>query len=160
MSGLDQDQFLQYVMRPALDELGENLNSLAAERLLMGTALQESGLVYLRQLGAGPALGIYQMEPATHEDIWDNFLKYHTPLLLQVGSRFTAKPERLIWDLKYATKMARLHYYRVKEALPEAGDVAGMAAYWKRYYNTPAGKGTEEEFVKNWEKSLDNRPDP
>lgn len=35
-----------------------------AENLLMGTAAQESALgEYIRQLGNGPALGIFQMEP-------------------------------------------------------------------------------------------------
>ncbi len=152
MSGLDRGQFLHYVIRPALEELGGCLNSPAAEELLLGTAIQESGLTYLHQLGGGPALGIYQMEPATHEDIWANFLRYRTGLVHQISSHFAARSERMVWDLKYATKMARIHYYRVAEALPLCNDIPGMATYWKRYYNTPAGKGMAEEFVANWNK--------
>jgi hypothetical protein len=49
--------------------------------LLLGTALTESGdMHYLHQLGNGPALGVYQMEPTTHEDIYDNYLKYKKEL--------------------------------------------------------------------------------
>ena len=58
-----------------------NLHSQAAEDLVMGTIAQESRMgTYIRQLGNGPALGISQMEPATHNDIWNNFLAYKEPL--------------------------------------------------------------------------------
>ena len=41
-----------------------------------GTAAVESRMgTYLRQIG-GPALGIWQVEPATHLDCWDNWLDY------------------------------------------------------------------------------------
>ena len=46
----------------------------------MGTITQESRATYVKQLGNGPALGLAQMEPATHDDIWINFLKYKTAL--------------------------------------------------------------------------------
>ena len=36
-------------------------------------------------------------------------------------------------------------------ALPDADNVAELAHYWKLYYNTPEGKGTVEEFIKNYE---------
>ena len=51
------------VIRPALRAL--DLWSPAAEDLVLGTAAQESGLAYLRQIGGGPALGLWQIEPAT-----------------------------------------------------------------------------------------------
>jgi hypothetical protein len=35
-----------------------------------------------------------------------------------------------------------------------ANDIAGMARYWKRYYNTVHGKGTEAEFIKNYEELI------
>jgi hypothetical protein len=43
--------------------------------------------------------------------------------------------------------MCRVHYLRVKEALPTENDAAGMASYWKRYYNTVLGKGTIEQAL-------------
>ncbi len=155
MSGLDREQFVEHIIRPALAELaigGENLHSPAAEQLLLGTALQESGLTYLKQIGGGPALGVYQMEPATHDDIWDHFLRFNTFIKLKVGSRLVFPSERLIWDLNYATKMARIHYYRVKDKLPAHGDIQHMAEYWKKYYNTPAGRGTVTDFKIAWNK--------
>lgn len=151
MTGLSQADFLSCVIYPALDELGPKFNSVAARNLLFGTAIQESGLTYLKQLGGGPALGLYQMEPATHDDIWKNFLSARRTIRGSLGTAFNRPdPERMVWDLKYATQMARLHYWRVKEPLPHYNDIPGMARYWKKYYNTPAGAGTEEEFIENW----------
>jgi hypothetical protein len=71
---IDPRQFRALIVRPALESI--NLWSQQAEDLVMGTAAQESRLIYLRQLGNGPALGLFQMEPATHNDIWVNFLRW------------------------------------------------------------------------------------
>lgn len=51
----------------------------------------------------------------------------------------------LQFDLKYQIIMARIHYRRVKAALPT--DVAGQAQYWKDHYNTKLGKGTPEKYI-------------
>ena len=71
-------EFLEQVIRPALQAI--DLDSLAAEQLLLATALQESDLRNTVQMGGGPALGYFQMEPATHDDIWANFLRYRGAL--------------------------------------------------------------------------------
>lgn len=130
----------------------------------MGTIAQESHLgTYLKQLGTGPALGICQMEPATHRDIWNNYLKYNSSLsalmwtLALDNGMFTSNGShphetQLIGNLYYSIAMCRIHYLRIKAPLPKAGDVAGYAAYWKKYYNTPLGKGTEAEFIANYQK--------
>lgn len=139
------------IVRPVLVELG--LHSDAAEALLLGTAVQESGLVWLRQLGGGPALGIYQMEPATHDDIWANYLAYRDELADKVARLAAPWPDRhrqLVTNLAYATAMARIHYRRVPAALPAAGDVDGLAAYWKNHYNTAQGAGTVAEFAEKY----------
>jgi hypothetical protein len=142
------------VIRPAIRAI--ELWSESAENLLMGTAAQESQMgTYVRQLGGGPALGIFQMEPATHDDIWKNYLRYQPYLRELLMMHFvpaTTEPKAsdLISNLGYAAAMCRVHYRRVLEKLPAADDVAGMARYWKKYFNTPKGKGTEEEFLKNY----------
>ena len=64
--GLNLDHFRADVIQPTLAHLdgddAPRFQGLAAENLLLGTALVESGLHYLHQLGGGPALGIYQIE--------------------------------------------------------------------------------------------------
>ena len=56
----------------------------------------------------------------------------------------------LCTDLAYATAMARIHYLRVQEPLPTANDISALAAYYKKYYNTPNGAATEQQFIDNF----------
>ena len=126
----------------------------SAVNLLLGTAAQESLLgTYIRQVG-GPALGIYQMEPATHMDLWANWINYREFVyrgLMKLGPEFERPTNnRLVYDLRYATVMARLHYYRRPEPLPEGDDVHGLALYWKDHYNTSLGAGSVHEFEQNY----------
>lgn len=151
---LDISQFREYIIRPALTVI--NAQSVAAEELVLGTALQESRLIYIKQLGNGPAMGVFQMEPATHDDIWNNYLAYQDELRADVmtlaapnGGDHPSANE-MIGNLWYACAMCRVHYRRVADPLPQAGDVPGMASYWKEHYNTHLGAGTEEEYEENW----------
>ena len=154
---IDKTQLESLIVRVTTD-IG--LCSEAATQLLLGTAAQESQMgTYLRQLGGGPALGIFQMEPATHDDIWGNYLAYHGELKKKVeryvswrsiGGSCSDCAEELEWNLAYAVAMARVHYQRVPQPLPSPEDLAGLAGYWKSFYNTPAGKGTVGEFLENY----------
>lgn len=147
-------QFRELVVRPTLEHL--DLWSKAAENLLVGTAIQESGLKFLKQKGNGPALGVFQIEPDTHTDVWVNYLNNRAGQgeLGRVIAHDFPRPNdyhgSLVWDMAYATVIARVIYLRRPEPLPNADDVPGLAAYWKQWYNTPLGKGTEEEFIKNY----------
>lgn len=53
-------------------------------------------------------------------------------------------------NLAYATAVCRLQLYRARPPLPAADDVAGLAAYWKRFWNTAKGRGTEEQFIAHY----------
>lgn len=131
-----------------------DLHSEAAENLLMGTAAQESALgEYIRQLGNGPALGIFQMEPVTFKDIVQNYLQYKpelAKLVMAVSGVNALRSEYLEYNLALAICMCRVHYLRVSEKMPD--NLTGWAKYWKEYYNTHLGKGTEEEFIRNFKK--------
>lgn len=145
--------FRKTVIKPTLTAL--NLGGNAAEELLLGTAVQESlNFTYREQVGGGPAVSYYQMEPATHDDIWENFLNYRETLAEQVRSLLTSSEADKIEELRdndrYATAMARIHYLRVAESIPRAGDVRAQANYWKKYYNTPLGKGLPSEYITKW----------
>ena len=117
--------------------------------LLVGTYLYESsrtGTTYLKQLGAGPALGIYQMEPATHRWLRDEFLR-RVRLRTRLNPLVEGTAGKMVYDLEYATRMARLRYWFVKDALPPPGDAAALGWYYKAHYNTPAGAGSAEEWT-------------
>lgn len=153
----------ELVIRPTL--LDFELWSESAENLLLGTAAQESQMGYFLkqnlqgQDGKGKALGIYQMEPPTHMDLWLNFLTYKKGLIRKIGSMFAYRgihppATEMIHNIKYATIMCRLHYLRVKDPLPDSQDILGLAKYWKKSYNTSQGKGTEEEFIENYNRYI------
>ena len=124
-----------------------------AVTLLMGTAAQESRLGhYIAQI-QGPALGIFQMEPATEDDIWKNYIEYRPDIqrLIDYLAPNDGLHNQLISNLSYATAMARLAYWRQNFDWPE--DLMDIPAYgriWKKFYNTPQGKGTVDEFVENY----------
>lgn len=141
------------IIRPVLQTL--DLYSEAAVQLLLGTAIQESGLIYRRQFGDGPALGLWQMEPATHDDCWSNYLSYRPVLahkVLTAGKLLEMPPAvELQANDAYACAMARIKYLRVPEALPIG--LHGQAAYWLTYYNA-GGKGSVQQYLDNWQRIM------
>lgn len=151
------DQFRTFIIRPALIMI--NLWSVAAEDLVLGTAVHESGgLKYFEQITGkddtklGPALGFFQIEVPTHDDLWRNFLNVPSRWMLRqnlvklMTSEESAR--QLMTNLSYAAAIARLIYYRRPEALPAEGDIDGYAAMWKLAYNTKAGKGRPEQWAR------------
>ncbi len=147
---LDISQFRQYVIVPSLSLL--QLYSKDAEELLVFTCATESdGGTLLHQIN-GPAVGIYQCEPNTHNDLWRNFIIHRNDFITQLAMNFAIPSipdaNKLVTDLMYATAICRLHYYRVKERLPSADDVDAMWTYYKKYYNTPKGKATKDRAIK------------
>lgn len=133
-----------------------DLHSESAENLLMGTVAQESALgEYIRQLDNGPALGIFQMEPATFRDIVQNYLQYKpelAKLVMSVSGVNALRSEYLEYNLALSICMCRVHYLRVSEKMPD--NLTGWAKYWKEYYNTRLGKGMEEEFIRNFKQHV------
>ena len=150
MTGLCVAQFKRAIVSPALTHIG--LDGDAAVNLLTGTALVESGLTYVAQVvagGTGPARGLWQMEPFTHDDIWVTFLSDARlaslrGAVLDLLSRWPSRVAQLPGNLPYACAMARLKYYRAPEVLPAADDAAGQCRYWKSNYNTSLGAGTAD----------------
>jgi hypothetical protein len=141
--------FNNHIIIPALKAIGAC--SKAAERLVLGTALVESRLESVRQIGGGPALGYFQMEPDTHDDIWVNFLTAQSRALVKSGlcllTNRAGNSRELEVNPFYAAAMCRIHYLRKKQPLPDASDLTGMARYWKYHYNTLHGKGKEADFL-------------
>lgn len=153
------------VVRPALQHVG--LWSYSAETLVLGTGLVESRYRWVRQIGGGPALGCWQMEPATHRSLWLDLMPGRIELAKAtiglIGQSLywrstpsdwerlarVAEPElvayrgaesvaEMFW---YAAAMARIRYLWDPHRLPDPFDVEGMAATWVRVYNA-GGAGT------------------
>lgn len=150
---LNVRQFRNYVLKPTLQRL--NMDGKGAEALLLGTAAVESKFHYLKQNG-GPALGIFQIEPITLWDIVDRWLAPQRDLRESCKVAFGFDPcelelltlERLcVGHLGFAVGLARFKYRMDPNPIPLAEDLPGLAAYWKRVYNTHLGAGTPEKFI-------------
>lgn len=148
---LNKDSFKQKIEQ-VLHEM--NAYSEEAVQLLLGTCAQESAFgTYRKQLGGGPALGVFQMEPATFNDIKENYLKYKPALeskIMLLSNVTELKADDLVENDALAICMARTHYMRVRAGIP--ANLQGQAEYWKKYYNTPLGKGKVEEYIANYNK--------
>jgi hypothetical protein len=126
------------------------LYSADAEELLMATCANESNLGrYRTQAKGGPGKGIFQIETSDFNDIWTNYLKYHTDLAAKVkalnyDTQGTA--EDLVNNDRYSIAMCRVHYLRSPGNLPAANDLDAIWAYYKRFYNTPGGAAVEGIF--------------
>lgn len=146
---MDKAQLRDLISR-VLESAG--LYSKSAVELLMLTAAVESNLgQYIKQKGGGPALGIFQMEPTTYLDIWNNYFKYGKCKNIR-DMYYEHGSANIEWDLRHAILMARVHYLRVKEPLPEYTDEVALAGYWKKYYNTRLGKGTVEKAIDKYQR--------
>jgi len=140
------------VIRPALQGIG--MYSLEAEDLLMATAAQESNLgEFIVQL-CGPAMSIYQIEPVTFTDLWDYVVKkgLHDTILKFCNFKNYPHAEEMIYNLRFASIMARIFYSRFPDKLPDVGDCDGLWEIYKKRWNTESGKAKKYDFINNYNK--------
>lgn len=148
-------QFKDLVVRVTM---AQELCSEVSTNLILGTCAVESNFGhYFRQIGGGPGLGIFQCEPATERDIWDNYLFYGRAAKRKAiyrisGVRSYENNGALEWNIAYGICMCRLHYRRIAEPFPAADDIEGLGWYWDTHYNRNPLKGTVKQFVKAYKK--------
>ena len=127
-----------------------DMHSPDAFDLVMRTGMQESRFEHLEQI-RGPALGFFQVEPDTANDIWYHYLVFKESLrdklkLLEIPmgpwDDFT-----IMSNIALQAALCRLHYRRFKPPIPST--IEEQANYWKNLYNTSRGKGKPEEFIAN-----------
>ena len=120
-----------------------------ASEMVYKTGLAETGYRHLEQI-KGPAIGFFQVEPATMRDTWDNYIIYRQDLkskLWGLGYDEESDVDRVMGSIILQVVFCRLKYRRSPKALPECGDLEGQAKYWKSIYNTELGKGTVKHFM-------------
>ena len=149
---MNAQQLLDYIITPTLKYMGGNYCTDNARMLLLATAAIESKCgYYIKQVG-GPALGVWQMEPATEKDIWvncdavqsDNFNQTIADLLCATEEHPVSNALMIL--PMYACAMARLKYSMDAEPLPDHNNLMAMYVYYKRIYNTPLGASTYAKF--------------
>lgn len=160
MKQLAPDLVLHTVIRPTLLQM--DMWSATAEKLLFMIAAHESGgFRYVKQI-KGPAVGLWQMEPKTLEDICNRYLmlrKNHARrVLVKQFSLFeTIKAEHLKTNHRLACALARMRLAMVPQPFPPLDDDEGLARYAKTYWNTATGEATPEEYLSDYETYLPDR---
>jgi hypothetical protein len=152
--------FVDKVIVPVMDELNMYDKShpkfKRAVALMLGTALVESNLIYVKQIGGGPGRSFYQVETNTRKDIYNNYLKYrpHLEELVEFYRGAMPRDKAMLYNPFYSTAVARIHYWRVREALP-AWDAVEMAKYHKKHYNTELGATDIEKSDDIFQKAME-----
>lgn len=145
---INNNQLINDIIKPSLECV--DLYSEDAVHLLKAICVHESNAgTYFKQIN-GPALGIFQIEPETYKDLV-LYLKSRRPdlrnMILDIYNiGMLPSADQLVWDLRLSVIMARVFFLRIPEPLP-GKNIAKIGAYWKKYYNTPQGRGTEDAFV-------------
>jgi len=136
---------IKEIIKWTLEYLG--MYSEDAAKLVYRTGMAESGYRALRQRG-GPAVGFFQVEPATMIDTIENYVNYRPELKIKlygIGYDDTDAEMRLLSNIALQVAFCRLKYRRDPKAIPSS--IGGQARYWKRVYNSEMGKGTTEHFL-------------
>ena len=111
----------------------------------------ESKLTHLKQLPNGPALGPFQIEPATYLDTC-RYLNIRPGLRDQILSYCQydtlPTPDALIHNLAFNALIARVKIWMVREAIPSYKDPQSQASYYEKYYNANADVDKTQEFIK------------
>ncbi|MFV8783261.1 hypothetical protein ACNKU7_12640 [Microbulbifer sp. SA54] len=137
--GICLDELRLLVVRPTLKQL--RAWSPGMEALLLGTAAQESELGFHLKLGRRHGMGIFQIQPNTHRQIWDEYLINFPALASKVRGLasqrdFLQHPHaELATNLRYATAIAWLIYRSAGVENIEREDLPRMAKLWKKYFH-------------------------
>ena len=122
--------------------------------LVVRTGMAESGYRAVRGYGdVNPAIGFWQIEPATMYDMMRNYLSYrkkYKEALKDLGMKFKGDDIEMsvMSNMAVQAALCRLHYRRDKDPLPSWDDIEAQGRYWKKVYNTFKGRGTIKHFMK------------
>ena len=151
----DKQKFIPFHIKSTLKE--QNIYTDGMYMLLLGTAATESDFGKLNKQDGGPALGIFQMEPNTANDIWNEYLAYNYVLRHKVKKTLWKNVDlktQLRYNIKYQTMMAYVHYKRAeaRKNIKIENSLSKWSAsyYYKRYFNTYAGKGSTIRFFRKY----------
>lgn len=141
---------IQHAIKPTLEYLG--MYSLAAEKLLLGTAAQESGFDPFCHHSNG--IGIYQITSREHRSIWDEYLAFIPDLASKVRGlasqhQFLKNPDQeLAVNLSYSTAIAWIIYLQSERQLPCEDDAEGLSHFWKNNFShTSKDQSRQENFA-------------
>ncbi len=147
---MNKNDYISYVIKPSLDYLDPDIPySDDAVALLLLTALAESNLNNLTQIGGGPALGLLQMEPETETSLWNNHLRRHPELAAKVENLMIKHLRRdinLAGNMHYQIAIAREKYWQNSRPLPKLAEIEKMSSFYVDIYNA-GGKANKMDVI-------------
>ncbi|NIB43278.1 hypothetical protein HBA55_26965 [Pseudomaricurvus alkylphenolicus] len=156
--GICAKELRQFVIQPTLLHLGDDRP--CVENLLMGTAAQASGLGFHLTSDNNEGLGIYQIQPQTHIQLWDQYLINDPDLASRIRGlasqhEFLAHPHaELATNLSYATALAWLKYQQAGAVIPDGAGLATLAEIWHRYW-CQSETLNPESFINSYRESIE-----
>ncbi len=131
------------------DCLGYGKND-KAHFLLKETACAESGAGKIKDRTIKAGMGICQIDNCLpyhpFDDIKKRSLKYRDKILKDLDIDLNlVEWQHLRYNTFLSLLFCRLFYLPVNGEIP--GTLKGRASYWKKHYNTEAGKGTESHYL-------------
>ncbi|AZS06533.1 endolysin [Alteromonas phage ZP6] len=117
----------------------------AVQAIMQIIAHESNGGKYWEQQGGGPALGPIQMEPITHDSIWDNSDSIY---ILAKKLMIRRDVEQLRHSAIYNIFMARCYLLMDTRPLPKDG--TSMSYYLKKYWNSEKGKAEPLDYFYKW----------
>ena len=123
--------------------------------LVMRTGAVESDYRNLEQQSKNsPAIGFWQVEQFTADDIWETYLSLREKSLIPQFKKATGidygpwDRHVIMYNIALQIALCRFKYRRDPDPIPKT--VEAQAEYWLRVYNG-GGKGTIEKFLKTVE---------
>lgn len=152
------NQFRDDIVAPSLNAL-QIRNKNMHELLVFTCAVESAGGTYVRQI-KGPALGIYQIEPATFTDVFTNYVLRKPDILnlfsLNLGLHRMPEPEQVITDLRLASATTACLYLYRKANLPDDVTLNAEQLWdiYKPLYNTIKGAAEKDSALKAYAKFI------
>lgn len=128
--------------------LGHGKNRKAKE-LLLETACAETQLGTFPDRYAPEGFGLCQFDTIGFYDVI-NRTSIHTKKHVALRFKFdmdAITPQDIENDPLISFVLCRLKYRLIPDEIP--ADLEGRAHYWKKHYNTHAGKGTVEHYIES-----------
>lgn len=130
------------------DCIGHGSTRMAAPMMLETSSAETQCGEYRDPTPDGAGRGVTQIDKGTFD--WLKKKYGRSAIAVRINSRFGIDINRVTHEeLDYNPLLAliwcRLRYWAVTEPIPTTR--AGRATYWKKHYNTVAGKGDEKHFL-------------
>jgi hypothetical protein len=142
--GLTENTDVDHNINSVVDCLG---GGKYARCLLREIANAETGMGTIKDRTVGCGMGIVQFDEIGFDDVKDRTRRKHKTLIQKY---FDININNVEWeDLRYSPLLGflfcRLKFKLIPDAIPHS--MEGRAAYWKKFYNTEAGKGTIKHYM-------------